>query len=158
MYYYCYVTRQSNITRLLQLCTIFVDLPRKDVESLIGKISPIYRQSKMKPSSFLLESHISANTFLENKRGIHQQAAPQQSWTVRFIQQHSRGFKTHRSDINHQNPSVTERLRNKLLAMDNKRVALGSIHDGSNIKGVFNSENLGHEEQSRLKVLSDHCS
>jgi len=132
-----------------------VDLPRKDVESLIGKISPVYQQSRVKPSSFLFESHISANTFSENKRGIHQQAsAPaQQTWAVRFIQQRSsRGFKTHRSDINHQNPSVTERLRNKLLAMDNKRVALGSIHDGSHIKGVLSSENLGHEEQSRLKV------
>lgn len=138
-----------------QLCSLFADLPRKDVNNLLEKISPVYEQCRVRPASFA-ESHVSANTFWENKRGLHQQAT--QQWTIRLVpswQQQQRGFKTHRSDINHQNPSVTERLRSKLLAMDNKRVALGSIHDatsGGNVKGLL-SDNLGTEEQSRIKVL-----
>lgn len=113
---------------------MFAALSHRDVNHLLEQISPVYRQCRARPASFS-QSHISANTFLENKQGYkenifcHPLILPFQIRT----------FKTYRSgDVNIQNKSVSERLRSKLQSGDVKRLALGHVNDmtARDIKGL----------------------
>jgi hypothetical protein len=94
----------------------------------------VYQQCRARPASFS-ESHVSANTFLENKQGFHTNL-DHHPLTLSF---QIRTFKTYRSgDVNIQKSSVSERLRSKFQGSDVKRLALGSVHDltARDIKGV----------------------
>ncbi len=111
---------------------MFAALSHQDVNNLLEQISPVYRQCRARPASFS-QSHVSANTFLENKQGI------QTNLSHHTFSFQIRSFKTYRSgDVNIQKSSVTERLRSKLQGSDVKRLALGNVHDmtARDIKGL----------------------
>jgi len=132
-----------------QVYNLLRDLPKKDIAWLSKQISPVFKQIKENKSSFF-ESHVSGNTFLENKRGYPENVRTR---LFTFCSQ-KRHFKTFRSDINVQGPSVADRLKNKLKSRND---ALGSILDisskrGDKLKGLLSESNLQPEEQSRMKV------
>jgi len=118
------------------------DLPKKDVEQLSKQISPIYKQIKENRSPFF-ESHVSANTFLENKYGYPENLQRTRQFTFCLQKRH---FKTYRSDVNvvNQGPSVADRLRLKLQLRNE------TLMKGDKIKGLLTDTQP--EEQSRIKV------
>ena len=105
------------------------DLPKKDVEQLSKQISPIYKQIKENRSPFF-ESHVSANTFLENKYGYPENLQRTRQFTFCLQKRH---FKTYRSDVNvvNQGPSVADRLRLKLQLRNE------TLMKGDKIKGII---------------------
>ncbi|KAK4023895.1 hypothetical protein OUZ56_009288 [Daphnia magna] len=129
---------------------VFAALSYHDVNHLLEQISPVYRQCRARPASFS-QSHVSANTFLENKQGYRENVC----YHSLILPFQIRTFKTYRSgDVNIQNTSVTERLRSKFQGGDVKRLALGNVHDmtARDIKALLGSEKLAPEEQARLKI------
>ncbi len=106
------------------------------MKSLLQKISPVYHQVKGRPSAFA-ESHVSAQSFWENKHGPQLRTC-QISLDVPSRFHQYRSFKTYRSgDIHMRNPTVIDRLRNKLTGNDPNRIALGSQDVTSkDIKGI----------------------
>lgn len=119
----------------IQVCKLFVDLPRTDVTRLLDRISPVYQQCRGRPSSFA-EYHVSANSFWENKHMSQGKRCHVPSFTFPLYLQRCT-FKTYRSDTRLHNPTVTDRLKSKLYAAEPNRLSLGSVHDGSakDIKG-----------------------
>lgn len=117
-----------------------MDLSLKDVNNLLEQVSPVYQQCRSRPGSFM-ESHVSANTFLENKNGYH--SIPTNRPFILPFQ--IRTFKTYRSgDVDERNSSMSARLRSKFQGSDVKRLALGNINDMSarDIKGMRHYETI----------------
>ena len=104
---------------------MFTALSHQDVNKLLEQICPVFQQCKARHASFS-HSHVSANTFLENKQGFKNNTSHHP--VTLFFQ--IRTFKTYRSgDVKIQKATVTERLRSKLQGSDVKRLALGNVHD-----------------------------
>ncbi|KZS20222.1 ATP-dependent Zinc metalloprotease YME1 [Daphnia magna] len=83
---------------------VFAALSYHDVNHLLEQISPVYRQCRARPASFS-QSHVSANTFLENKQGYRENVC----YHSLILPFQIRTFKTYRS------------------GGDVKRLALGNI-------------------------------
>ena len=113
-----------------------VDLPKVNINVLLGQISPVHQQIKSKSPFF--KSHVSSDTFFENKYGFRENStAPQNTAPLTFHFQ-KRCFKTYRGDVSLQGPSVTDRLKSQFQA---RRVALGGLQTGL--------------PKEKLKVLSE---
>lgn len=119
------------------------NLPKKDIEQLSKQISPIYRQIKERKSPFF-ESHVSANTFFENKCGYLENVGRTRHFTLHLQRRH---FKTFRSDINVQGPSVADRLRMKFQSRNDLDI---SSKKGDKLKSLLSE--VQPDEQSRIKV------
>ena len=102
---------------------MLLDLPKKDTNVLLNRISPV-RQTVTKGNVSFLESHISADTFFENKYGFQEKGSP----PPLVLHFQKRMFKTYRGDITLEGATVTERLKSKFLA---RREKLGGLQSGS---------------------------